>query len=64
VFVDGKVAQLGARQYGLITVRQLDRLGMTKGMRSQRVEDGRLRIVRRNVYAIAGVPASWRYGRK
>jgi hypothetical protein len=59
VSVDGKVARLGARQYGLITVRQLDRLGMTKGMRSQRVEDGRLRLVRRNVYVIAGVPASW-----
>jgi hypothetical protein len=59
VNVDGLIARLGARQYGLVTFEQLDSFGMTRDMRRQRVKDGRLRQVRRFVYAIAGVPPSW-----
>jgi hypothetical protein len=59
VNVDGLVARLAARQYGLLTLEQLERLGMTRGMRRQRVEDGRLRLVRRFVYGIVGAPPSW-----
>jgi hypothetical protein len=60
VSVDRLVAQLGARQYGLITVRQLAQAGMTRGMRRRRVEDGRLQLFRHGVYAIAGAPPGWR----
>jgi hypothetical protein len=59
VNVDGRVARLGARQYGLLTLGQLEELGMTRGMRQRRVEDGSLRLVRRFVYAIAGAPPCW-----
>jgi hypothetical protein len=59
VSVDRFVAQLAARQYGLITYAQLRSLGMTRGMLRLRVEDGRLRLVRRGVYAIGGAPPSW-----
>jgi hypothetical protein len=59
VSVDRRVAQHAARQYGLITYAQLLVLGMTRGMLRLRVEDGRLRLVRRGVYAIGGAPSSW-----
>jgi hypothetical protein len=57
--VDRLVARLGARQHGLITHGQLEELGMTRGMLRLRVEDGRLRLVRKTVYGIGGVPPSW-----
>jgi hypothetical protein len=60
VSVDRLVAQLGARQHGLITIPQLTSAGMTRRMRERRVDDGRLQLVRRGVYAIGGVPPSWR----
>jgi hypothetical protein len=59
VSIDRASARLAARQHGLITVFQLRDLGMTRGMLRARVEAGRLTLVRRFVYAIAGVPPSW-----
>jgi len=60
------VAETGAGQHGVATATAAAVLGLTcvvymgsEDMRRQRVKDGRLRPVRRFVYAIAGAPPSW-----
>lgn len=50
--VDRRIARLAARQHGLITVRQLKRLGLGRGAVEHRRAVGRLHSVHAGVYAV------------
>jgi hypothetical protein len=54
-----QLAEIAARQYGLITTGQLRELGIDREQRRQLVANGLLRSVRRSVYHLAGAPPSW-----
>ncbi len=47
------------RQLGLVTFEQLDLLGVSEGQRRRWLIDGRLILVRPNVYALGGAPPTW-----
>ena len=55
---DVRVAALFARQLGLVTRQQALAAGMTAAQIENRVATGRWVVVRRGVYALAGVPPS------
>jgi hypothetical protein len=46
------VAELAARQHGVVARRQLAALGLGKGAIDRRVATGRLHLVHRGVYAV------------
>lgn len=50
--VDGTVAELAARQHGVVARWQLYMIGVTRDAVRRRVENGRLHRVRRGVYAV------------
>jgi hypothetical protein len=52
-------AQVAANQYGAITRRQLLQCGLGERQTERRVTDGRLQIVARGVYTIAGTANTW-----
>jgi hypothetical protein len=56
------VAQLMARQHGLVTRSQLLETGATGRQVDRLVRSGELERVRRGVYLLAGVPRSWSQG--
>jgi very-short-patch-repair endonuclease len=47
-----------ANQYGLVTLRQLDGLGVTRHQRQELVTRGWLHLIAPRVYAISGAPSS------
>jgi hypothetical protein len=51
--------QLAERRYGLVTKAEALDFGMSPRTIKHRVESGRWRVIRRNVYAINGCPVSW-----
>lgn len=52
------MATVAARQHGLVTRAQAAAAGLSARQIQRRVEAGRLVVVRRGVYAVAGVPPS------
>lgn len=56
---DLTVARLAARQHGAISRRQALAAGLTRHQVDRRIASGRLVVLRRGVFAIAGAPASW-----
>ena len=54
-----KVLRLARSQHGLVSWEQATRAGLTAGQIRHRVQAGWFRRVRRGVYALAGVPATY-----
>ena len=54
------VADLASRQHGIVTLAQLDGLGITRRQRQWRLRTGRWESPYTGIYRIAGLPASWR----
>lgn len=53
-----QIGRVGARQYGVITRPQLLAAGATPDQVKAWISDGRLRVLHRGVYGLAGVPPS------
>lgn len=49
---DRRLAALAARQHGVVSRRQLERLGLGRGAIARRIECGRLHVLHRGVYAV------------
>jgi len=60
--LDGEIAALAARQYGVVTRRQLAALGLSQNAITARATAGRLHRIHRGVYAV-GHPVLPRYAR-
>jgi hypothetical protein len=58
--MDEDIASLASGQHGLVTLAQLDRLGITRRQRQWRLRTGRWDSPYTGVYRIAGLPPSWR----
>ncbi len=58
--MDEHVAALARRQHGLVTLAQLDEIGITRRQRQWRLRTGRWESPYTGVYRIAGIPPSWR----
>jgi hypothetical protein len=58
--MDIAVAEVAQRQHGLITLDQLDELGVTRKQRQWRVHLGRWELPYPGIYRIAGLPRSWK----
>lgn len=58
--MDDHIATLARQQHGLITIAQLDELGITRRQRQWRLRTGRWVSPYTGVYRIAGLPPSWR----
>lgn len=58
--MDEHVATRARQQHGLITLAQLDELGITRRQRQWRLRTGRWESPYTGVYRIAGIPPSWR----
>jgi very-short-patch-repair endonuclease len=58
--LDQRIAERAARQHGVFTFRQAAELGVTSRQREVRIRTGRWELRHPGVYAIAGVPRSWR----
>lgn len=56
---DARIGTLAGRQLGLVTVAQLDELGMSRSGLTRRVRAGRLAHAGHGVYALAGSPPTW-----
>jgi very-short-patch-repair endonuclease len=50
--VDARLAQIAARQHGVVTLRQLEGVGMSRYAVAKRVNRGRLHRVHQGVYAV------------
>jgi hypothetical protein len=57
--LDAATQRLAAKQFGLITDRELDQLGMSPYQRSRRVRAGLLVRLHHGVYAVPGAPTSF-----
>lgn len=57
---DAEIAAVMHRQDGVIDLRQLRSLGVSRTMIEHRLKAGRWARVHRAVFAVAGVPLSWR----
>jgi hypothetical protein len=53
------VARDARRQHGLVTIGQLRQAGISRGQLRRLIADGAVTEVRRRVYRMAGVPATW-----
>jgi predicted transcriptional regulator of viral defense system len=62
LFVEPLIAELAARQHGVVARRQLAELGLKPGAIARRVRAGRLHRVHASVYAV-GHPLLGRHGR-
>jgi very-short-patch-repair endonuclease len=58
--IDEKLARLAARQHGVFSRTQAERLGATRGVISYRLRVGRWNQLSRDVFRLAGAPSSWR----
>jgi hypothetical protein len=58
--MDKAVAEIAQDQHGLITLEQLDHLGVTRKQRQWRVHIRRWELPYPGIYRIAGVPESWK----
>lgn len=58
--IDARLAALAARQHAVFAMRQAAPLGITQRMVQRRAEAGRLELLHRGVYRIAGAPETWR----
>jgi very-short-patch-repair endonuclease len=54
--VDAGVAKIAARQHGIVTMRQLEAVGLSKRAAAGRVQCGRLHRIHRGVYAVGHRP--------
>jgi hypothetical protein len=57
---DRAVADVARRQHGLVTLEQLDDLGITRRQRQWRLDVGRWETPYTGVYRVGGLPPSWR----
>ena len=57
--LDAATQRLAGKQFGLVTDRELDRLGMSLHQRSRRVRAGLLVRLHHGVYAVPGAPTSF-----
>lgn len=57
--VEGVVDQYLARQYGVITLQQARRAGLTDRMVLYRVDTGRWQRLAKGIYAVASAPPTW-----
>jgi len=57
--VDARVASIAARQHGVITLRQLEAVGLDRRAVSARTKRGRLHRLHRGVYAVGHCAPSW-----
>lgn len=57
--LDGKVAALARRQHGVVSLEQLNDLGITRAMRRVRLKSGEWKELLPGVYLIGGAPDSW-----
>lgn len=57
---DQRIADRAAQQHGIFTFRQTTQAGLSVKQRAVRVRTGRWELRYPGVYAIAGVPRSWR----
>lgn len=58
--LDSLVARIANRQYGVVTVRQLEGLGMSRRAAAKRATGGRLHRIHRGVYAVGTPPTNLR----
>ncbi|HVL91095.1 MAG TPA: type IV toxin-antitoxin system AbiEi family antitoxin domain-containing protein [Actinomycetota bacterium] len=58
--IDGRVARLAARQFGVMSRAQVMATGMSPGMIKVRLRTERWHEMYQGVYRVAGVPGSWR----
>ncbi|MGN6200868.1 MAG: type IV toxin-antitoxin system AbiEi family antitoxin domain-containing protein [Solirubrobacterales bacterium] len=56
---DAGIAQVAARQHGVITSKQLAEVGLGRAAISERVSRGRLHRLHRGVYAVGHRAPSW-----
>jgi very-short-patch-repair endonuclease len=56
---DKKIARIAGGQHGLVTRAQLTEVGISRHSLRRRVDAGRLIAIGRQVFAIAGTPATW-----
>jgi hypothetical protein len=54
------VAEIAQAQHGLVTLEQLDQLGITRRQRQWRVHIGRWELPYPGIYRMAGLPTSWK----
>lgn len=57
---DERAARVAAAQHGVFTRAQVVRLGATRGVIHHRLRTGRWEWLARDVFRVAGAPASWR----
>ncbi|HET7454372.1 MAG TPA: type IV toxin-antitoxin system AbiEi family antitoxin domain-containing protein [Solirubrobacterales bacterium] len=57
--IDAGIAQIAARQHGVITAKQLAEVGLGRAAISERVSRGRLHRLHRGVYAVGHRAPSW-----
>ncbi len=57
--IDSAVAELASTQHGLVSLGQLQELGVSRSALRRRLESGRWRRLHREVFALAGCPESW-----
>jgi hypothetical protein len=58
--MDFTLAEITQQQHGLVTLEQLDQLGVTRKQRQWRVRIGRWELPYPGIYRIAGLPRSWK----
>ncbi|GMU78877.1 MAG: hypothetical protein AMXMBFR46_16700 [Acidimicrobiia bacterium] len=58
--VDSRIAEIAARQHGLVSQRQADVAGATRGFVRYRVQVGRWARLHHSVYRLNGSPITWR----
>ena len=56
---DSRLARIAAKQHGVVTLRQLEALGVSKRAAAGRVRSGRLHRIHRGVYAVGHRAPSW-----
>src|SRR4051812_45731416 len=58
--VDQLLDQIASKQHGLVTRRQAQEIGLTRRQIERRLGLGRLIVVQRGVFRVAGAPVTWR----
>ena len=58
--LDRQIAQLARVQYGLFSRKQLQEMGVGRGVIDHRMSTGRWELLVRGVFRLKGVPSSWR----
>lgn len=59
-FGEKRIAAMASRQYGVVTLRQLEEAGLSRSAVAKRAKRGRLHRVHRGVYAVGHQALGWR----